>query len=114
MFKTKIIISITVFAILLVFTSTIKNKTRIIEKNISNLNVKISLISKSINEAQLDFYYLTSPAEIEKKLNLIGFKNYQPIKFSNIFFDISDFTKIQNITSNLKIFNEKILKKIKI
>ena len=85
MFKTKIIISITVFAILLVFTSTIKNKTRIIEKNISNLNVKISLISKSINEAQLDFYYLTSPAEIEKKLNLIGFKNYQPIKYSNIF-----------------------------
>ena len=111
MFKTKIIISITVFAILLVFTSTIKNKTRIIEKNISNLNVKISLISKSINEAQLDFYYLTSPAEIEKKLNLIGFKNYQPIKFSNIFFDISDFTKIQNITSNLKIFNEKNIKK---
>ena len=55
MFKTKIIISITVFATLLVFTSTIKNKTRIIEKNISNLNVKISLISKSINEAQLDF-----------------------------------------------------------
>ena len=111
MFKTKIIISITVFAILLVLTSTIKNKTRIIEKNISNLNVKISLISKSINEAQLDFYYLTSPAEIEKKLNLIGFKNYQPIKFSNIFFDISDFTKIQNITSNLKIFNEKNIKK---
>ena len=111
MFKTKIIISITVFAILLVFTSTIKNKTRIIEKNISNLNVKISLISKSINEAQLDFYYLTSPAEIEKKLNLIGFKDYQPIKYSNIFFDISDFTKIQNITSNLKIFNEKNIKK---
>ena len=55
MFKTKIIISITVFAILLVFTSTIKNKTRIIEKNISNLNVKISLISKSINEASLIF-----------------------------------------------------------
>ncbi len=111
MFKTKIIISITVFAILLVFTSTIKNKTRIIEKNISNLNVKISLISKSINEAQLDFYYLASPAEIEKKLNLIGLKNYQPIKYSNIFFDISNFTKIQNITSNLKIFNEKNVKK---
>ena len=111
MFKTKIIISITVFAILLVLTSTIKNKTRIIEKNISNLNVKISLISKSINEAQLDFYYLASPAEIEKKLNLIGIKNYQPIKYSNIFFDISNFTKIQNITSNLKIFNEKNVKK---
>ena len=57
---------------------------------------------KDINEAQLDFYYLTSPAEIEKKLNIIGFNNYQPIKHSNIFFDISDFTKIQNKISNLK------------
>ncbi len=106
MFKTKIIISITIFVTFLIITSAIKNKTRIIEKNISNLNAKISLKSKSINEAQLDFYYLTSPAEIEKKLNLIGFKNYQPIKYSNIFFKISDFTKIQNITSNLKILNE--------
>ena len=111
MFKTKIIISITVFAIFLVLTSTIKNKTRIIEKNISNLNAKISLKLKTINEAQLDFYYLTSPAEIEKKLNLIGFKNYQPIKYSNIFFNISDFTRIQNITSNLKILNEEKIKK---
>ena len=111
MFKTKIIISITIFAIFLVLTSTIKNKTRIIEKNISNLNEKISFKSKSINEAQLDFYYLTSPAEIEKKLKTIGFKNYQPIKYSNIFFNISDFTKIQKITSKLKILNEKKIKK---
>ena len=111
MFKTKIIISFTVFAFFLVFTSTMKNKTRIIEKNISYLNAKISLKSNSINEAQLDFYYLTSPAEIEKKLSLIGFKKYQPIKYSNIFFNISDFTKIQNRTSNLKISNEEKNKK---
>ena len=85
MFKKKIIISITIFITFLVVTSTIKNKTRIIEKNISNLNVEILIKSKNINEAQLDFYYLTSPAEIEKKLNIIGFDNYKPIKYSNIF-----------------------------
>ena len=69
MFKTKIIISITIFVTFLIITSAIKNKTRIIEKNISNLNSKILIKSKNINEAQLDFYYLTSPAEIEKKLD---------------------------------------------
>ena len=66
MFKKKIIISILIFTTFLVVTSTIKNKTRIIEKNISNLNVEILIKSKNINEAQLEFYYLTSPAEIEK------------------------------------------------
>ena len=40
MFKKKIIISITIFVTFLVVTSTIKNKTRIIEKKISNLNAK--------------------------------------------------------------------------
>ena len=110
MFKTKIIISISVFVIFLLITSSIKNETRIIEKNISNLNTKISLKSKNINEAQLEFYYLTSPAEIEKKLNLIGFKNYQPIKYSNIFFNISDFNKIQDKTSKLKNINEEKIK----
>ena len=34
---------------------------------------------------ELDFYYLSSPVELEKKLNLIGFNNYQPIKYSNIY-----------------------------
>ena len=75
MFQTKYIISLSLLVSFLVITSTIKNKTRVIEKQISNLDTKILLKKKNINEAQLDFYYLTSPAEIEKKLNIIGFKN---------------------------------------
>ncbi len=111
MFKTKFIISTTIFVTFLVITSIIKNKTRIIEKQILNLNSKILIKKKDINEAQLDFYYLTSPAEIEKKLIIIGFDNYQPIKYSNIFFEISDFTVLQNKTSNLKKLNEKKIQK---
>ena len=107
MFKTKIIISITIFFTFLVVTSVIKNKTRIIEKNISSLNAKILIISKNINEAQLDFFYLTTPAEIEKKLNIIGFDSYKPIKYSSIYFNIDDFTRVQNSTSNLKLLHEK-------
>ena len=107
----KFIISISLFISFLLFTSTIKNKTRVIEKNISNLNTKIFFKSNDINETQLDFHYLTSPAEIEKKLSVIGSDNYQAIKNSRIFFDISDFTEIQNKISNLENIDEKKIQK---
>ena len=111
MFKMKFIIALSVFISFLIVTSTIKNKTLVIEKNISNLNTKIFIKTSDINESQLDFDYLTSPAEIEKKISIIGFDNYQPIKYSRIFFDISDFTEIQNKISNLKNIDEKKIQK---
>ncbi len=112
MFKIKFLISITIFITFLTVTSAIKNKTRIIEKQIINLN-KIKIIKeKKFNEAELDFYYLTSPKELEKKLYLIGFNDYKPIKYSNIYFDISEITKIKNKISNLNFLDgEKIQKK---
>ena len=111
MFKIKFIIASSIFISFLLITSTIKNKTRVIEKKISNLSTKILIKTKDINEAQLDFHYLTSPAEIEKKLSVIGSDNYQPIKYSRIFFDISDFTEIQNKISNLENIDEKKIQK---
>ena len=111
MFKTRFIISSIVFIIFLIITPTINNKTRIIEKQIFNLNTTISSLEQNINETQLDFHYLTSPAEIEKKLNIIGFANYQPISHSKIFFDISDFLSIENKFSNLNNLNEKEIQK---
>ena len=41
MFKRKFIISTTIFVVFLIITSVIKNKTRVIEKKILNLNVNI-------------------------------------------------------------------------
>ena len=76
-------------------------------KKISSLKADILIKKKDINEAQLDFYYLTSPAVIEKKLQIIGFEDYRPIEFSNIFFEISDFDKIGNKITNLNKFYEK-------
>ena len=107
MFNTKFLISTVIFVFFLIITSIVKNKTRIIEKNISELNIKILDKNKNINESQLDFYYLTSPSEIEKRLNNLGIENYQPISFSKIFLKISDFTKIQHKISNLQESNEK-------
>ena len=99
------------FVIFLIVTSAVKNKTRITEKKISNLKKTILIKEKNLNEAELDFYYLTSPIELEKKLNLIGLNNYQPIKYSNIYFDISDISEIENKISNLKNLDEKKIQK---
>ena len=107
MFNPRFIVAISIFISFLVITSAVKNKTRILEKQISNLNTKILHEKKDINETQLDFYYLTSPAEIEKKLKLLGSEIYKPIKYSNIFFDISHLTDINNKVSKLKTFDEK-------
>lgn len=102
MFKTKFVITASLFIVFLIITSFIKNKTRILEKKISNLNTKILIKKKDINETQLDFYYLTSPSVIEKKIKIIGLNNYQPITHSKIYLKIADFDKIQNRVSHFK------------
>ena len=107
MFKTKIIITTTLIITFLILTSIVKNKTRVLEKQIINLNSSIALKEKNINEAQLDFNYLTSPAEIEKWIVKISFEDYQPIKFSKIFLNIDEFINIETQQSNLKNLNEK-------
>ena len=111
MSRTKLITSITIFVTFLLITSAIKNKTRIIEKKISSLNKDILIKEKNVNETELDFFYLTSPAELEKKLNLMGLNKYKPIQYSNIYFNISDLSKIQNKISNLNNLNGKKIKK---
>jgi len=111
MFKSKFIISSIIFIIFLLITSTIKNKTRIIEKKITSLNSKILSRERDINETQLEFYYLSSPVEIEKRIETLGFINYEPISYSKIFFKFTDLINMENKTSNIKDINEKILKK---
>ena len=110
MSRTKLITSITIFVTFLLITSAIKNKTRIVEKQISYLYKDILIKEKNVNETELDFFYLTSPTELEKKLNLIGLNNYKPIQYSNIYFNISDLSKIQNKISNLNNLNGKKIK----
>ena len=65
MFNMKFIISVSIFISFLIFTSVVKNKTRVIEKHIFDINKKISIKKKDINETQLVFYYLSSPAIID-------------------------------------------------
>ena len=111
MFKSKIIITTIIFLILLIFTSIIKNQTRIIEKKLYFLNKKIALKERDIKDSQLDFYFLTSPAQIEKKAKIIGLNNYVPIEKSKIFLNFSDFFTIKKKLSAFKIQNKNEKKK---
>ena len=48
----------------LIFTSLIKNKTRLLEKELLYLDKEINILSSDLSEANLDFHYLTTPEHI--------------------------------------------------
>ena len=48
----------------LIFTSLIKNKTRLLEKELLYLDNEINSLNFNLNEASLDFEYLTTPKRI--------------------------------------------------
>ncbi len=91
MLNTKLIISILVFSFLLFFTSIIKNKTRVIEKNIIFYEKKISNLEKELYESQLDFYYLTSPKILSEKISFLTNDQYQFMNISKIYLNYNNF-----------------------
>jgi len=93
--SSKLIISIVVFSFLLFFTSIIKNKTRVIEKNITSYQKKISYLEKELYESQLDFHYLTSPKILQEKLSFLTNDEYSYMNISKIYLDLNDFFEDQ-------------------
>ena len=111
MFKFKITISVIIFSILLITTSAVKNQTRKLEKNISHISKKINKKQRDLNESQLDFFYLTSPSIIEKKIEHLDKYEYLPMEHSKIFLDISDFINLQNKFVTQKNQNDQKIEK---
>ena len=109
--KINLIISIFIFSILLSITSAIKNKTRIIEKSIYKIDRKIVSIEKDLHETELDYFYLSSPRNLSKKIKDLGDVEYMPMDFSRIYLDYRDFTDSQKKITILKMNNEKKTKK---
>lgn len=107
MSKFKIFISIIFFSFLLIGTSAIKNETRELEKKINVLTKTHAQKEKNLNEVQLDYYYLTSPSIIEKKIEHLGIKKYIHMEYSKIFLSIENFINIQNNHVMHKTLDEK-------
>ena len=89
--NTKLITSVAVFSLLLFCTSVIKNKTRVIEKNIESYEKQIFFLKKELFESQLDFNYLTSPKMLQNKLSFLTNDQYYNISISNIYLDYNNF-----------------------
>ena len=107
MHKINLIISISIFSILLVVTSVIKNKTRVIEKNINKIDKRIAFIEKDLYETELDHSYLASPNNLSKKIKDLAYIDYMPMDFSRIYLNYSDFEDSQKKITILKMNNEK-------
>ena len=113
MFKLKVFIILVVFSCLLVGTSIIKNKTREIERNIYSLKKIVNLKEKDLKESQLDFFYLTSPLIIEKKIEHLDAYKYFPMEYTNIFLNLSNFMDLGKRLAIQEKQNEKKIKKNK-
>ena len=109
--KIKLIISIGIFSILLSIASAIKNQTRIIEKSIYKIDRKIATIEKDLYETELDYFYLSSPHNLSKKIKDLALIEYIPMDFSRIYFNYKDFIDSQKKITILKTNNEKKTKK---
>ena len=89
----------------------IKNKTRIIEKKINKIDKKILAIEKDLHETQLDYFYVSSPGYLSKKIQQLAFIEYMPMDFSRIYLNYRDFTDDQKKITILKMNNEEKKKK---
>lgn len=93
--SSKFIISLLVFSFLLFFTSIIKNKTRVIEKNIISYKKKISFLERELHESQLDYFYLSSPKILQEKISFLSNDKYQYMSISKIYLNYDNFIQDQ-------------------
>tara|TARA_B100000123_G_scaffold246619_1_gene203164 strand:- start:354 stop:695 length:342 start_codon:yes stop_codon:yes gene_type:complete len=113
MFKLQVLISTIIFSLLLIGTSFIKNQTREIEKNISNLSKVINQKKRDLNESELDYSYLTSPSIIEQKIEHLDNSKYVPMEYSKIFLNLNSFLDLQKKFANQNENYEKKIQKEK-
>ena len=104
MFNKKICVSGLIFLILLIFTSFIKNETRLLEKKIYNLNHKISKLRHELHDAKVEYSYLSSPKYLFNKLSEFSSEKYVPRSFSEIYLSLSDLLEHQYQKTKINIY----------
>jgi len=63
----------------------------VIEKNIMSHEKKISNLKKELYESQLEFYYLSSPQNLEEKISFLTNDQYQYMSISKIYLNYNSF-----------------------
>ena len=100
----KIIFFIAIYSVFFLSIPLIKNETRLIEKSVSFLESKISILEKNLIEAHLEFNYLTSAENLSKIINNNIDSQYKHLESSQIYLSLKDFEyeqeKITKINNN--------------
>ena len=103
MINKKTIIIICIFIIFTILTPIIKNETRSIERDITIYQKKINTINRSIFEAQLEYFYLSSPDVLSKKIKKYSEDNYLTLGLSQIYLNMNTFLDQQRKISQIAI-----------
>ena len=93
-------VAIIVFISGLVLISTIKNKTRNLQKEINNLEASINTLNSELHKATLDYEFITSPENIENLAN-----EYLPTDF--VYYKNSQVSKLNDKKIELNNVKEK-------
>ena len=65
MFNKALASSLSIFLVFMIFTSSIKHKTRTLEKKINILQDKIISLKKDLKDVKTDYVYLSSPHNLK-------------------------------------------------
>ena len=107
MFNKKIYVVSLSFFVLLIFTSFIKNETRLLEKKIYNLNHKISKLKLELHEVKVEYSYLSSPKYLFSKLSEFSNEKYVPRSFSEIYLNLNELLEHQNRKTKINVDYDK-------
>tara|TARA_B100001057_G_C22590417_1_gene848750 strand:+ start:435 stop:770 length:336 start_codon:yes stop_codon:yes gene_type:complete len=107
----KLFFSLSIFLVLMIVTSVLKNKTRLIEKNIQFYESNISDLKSNLYESQLDYFYLSSPRNIMKKIINHSENDYETMAYSRIYLSLDQFLIEKEKTAQSLLNEEKIQKK---
>ena len=101
----------------LIFTSLVKNKTRLLEKELLYLDNEINSLNFNLNEASLDFEYLTTPKHISLLVKNFLDENFSYYKESQIKKsikpekDLAILKKLKNDNTFIQLSTEKSVNK---
>ena len=109
MFKKSLTLSVSIFLFLMIYTSSVKHKTRNLEKKINILNSEISILKKELKDAETDYVFLSSPERLKNYLLILNVNDFSTYDISRIFQSTDQFiiykdkqTRLPNISFKWK------------
>ena len=95
----------------LIFTSLIKNKTRLLEKELIYLDNEINSLKSNLAEASLDFQYLSTPKHISLLVKDFLDENFSYYKESQIQKNLIILKKLKNDNTFSQLSTEETVNK---